>query len=256
MGAAVLPQDFVVEVFDPQAQTRHPDLLYGLQLGLRQGAGLALEGHFLGPVPGQGRLKASDQFAQVAGADIGGRTAAEIDELQGPRCNPRAGAVEFHFPCQGRQIALDIGAVFVGIDAEITKFAALATEGNVQVQPQLRRRGRCIEDIFYRGNALFAPERIGRVVRHEDAADFGLRCATAGRGRLCLRRARGCVHDFSFSIFGDSPMHNRNTIFKAVRRAGEKRIVDGVIFLFPQNSTVLRRPSRSVISHRPRPARR
>src|SRR5690349_11805757 len=73
-------------------------------------------------------------------------------------------------------VALDFRCVLVGVDFEVTEFAALAAEGDVQIKPERilgsRRLGESLKRV---GNVLRFPLRERRIVRDKIIADLGLR---------------------------------------------------------------------------------
>ena len=176
VGAAVLAQDVVVEMLDAQAQAGDADVGDGGHLGLGQGARLALEGDLVGLAPGHGRLGAGGQGAQVAGADVGGGAAAEVDELQGPAGDPGAPGIGLDLAAKGVEVAPDLAGVAVHVDAEVAELAALPAEGDVQVEPEVRgpAAGGGLQHRLGGGDLVGAPEGVRRVVGDEDAAHVGV----------------------------------------------------------------------------------
>ncbi len=177
MGAAVQLEDPVVEVLHAEAQAGHPDAADGRELGLRDRARLALERNLVSRAPRAVRRHPRDERFELAGRQERRRTAAEIDELEGPPRDRRPIGVELPFPPQQVEILLDLPRVLVGVNPEVAEMTALAAERDVQVQAQrgIRGSGRRIErDARVRRHGLGGPDRKWRVIRDEIAADLGL----------------------------------------------------------------------------------
>ena len=68
------------------------------------------------------------------------RAAAEVDEAERPAAHHRQLADQLDLARQGRDVALDVVRVLVGVDAEVAELAALAAERNVQIQAQRHAR--------------------------------------------------------------------------------------------------------------------
>ena len=211
VGAAVVAQDIVVEIFDAQAETGDADCADRFQFGFGQGARLAFEGDLGGVVPRQGGLESVCQRAEVAGADIGGRAAAEVDKVQRSVRDGGQMRIVLDFARQGVEIGLDLVGVLVGIDAEIAELATLAAEGNVEVEaePGAGARGPG-EDLARCGQILLAPKRIGRIVGDEDAADAGFAAIGAGGRRVVARRVVRFDHIYTTGpLLQSSRSHRR-----------------------------------------------
>src|SRR5207249_7307627 len=134
-------------------------------LVLLERARLALERDFFGSVPRHDRLRSLEKPPQLRRAEIGGRTATEVDELQRPAANHRQLAVKFYLLHESIEIRFYITGVFVRIDAEIAKLAALAAERDVQIEPQRRVRiRRRLQSGPCRRQVLPLPKRERRVV--------------------------------------------------------------------------------------------
>ena len=84
MRPAVVFENLRIEILDAQAEARDAQLAQRFQLVLLQRARLALERHFLGPVPRQRGLEPLHQAAQLVGAEVRGRAAAEVDVFEPP----------------------------------------------------------------------------------------------------------------------------------------------------------------------------
>ena len=82
VGPAVDLQDVIVEVLHAEAQARDANLPDDLELVVGQRAGLAFKRHLLGLVPAQDRLHPVGQVLELRLGQVGGRAAAEIDELR------------------------------------------------------------------------------------------------------------------------------------------------------------------------------
>ena len=173
MGPAVFFQYVVIEIFDSKAQARDADLLDSFQLALVEGSGLALEGHLVGNIPADGIAKSVDQPPELGGAQVGWRTPAKIHELKGPPTDAGEFLVELYLPAQCADVTLDLLAVLVRVDPEIAEFAALAAEGNVQVEPKrIPLVRRAFQQLESPGDIVALPEGKGRVVGDEIAADL------------------------------------------------------------------------------------
>ena len=117
----------------------------------------------------------------MARADVGGGAAAKVDKVQRPVFDRRLLRVVFHLAGEGVEIGLDLLAVFVRVNAEVAELAALAAEGDVEIEAELGVGSRwvsecavCLRDV------LFTPKRIGRIVGNKDAADLGFGAVGAG----------------------------------------------------------------------------
>ena len=178
MGAAVLGEDRVVEVFHTEAEASNADRANGVDLRFGQCPGLTFEGNFPCCRPGHGLDNPLDKAAQMSGADIGGRAATEVDELEIPSNRARQAAVELNFARHGIEVRFDLRRVFVGVHPEIAELASLATEWNVDVEPHLWGRirfGRAAEGVENNLTVFGTPERVRRVVGYEN------------RSHLCFR---------------------------------------------------------------------
>ena len=174
VGASVALEDVIVKILDPQAEAGDAQILDGLQLGFRQGAGLALEGDFLGFIPRQQLLHSIHDPRDLARGNVGGRTASEINELRLPPADERLLRVERQFLNRGIEVALDLPCVLIRIDLEIAKMAALSAERDMEVNAERRsRRRRAIQRRVSLVHVLGSPERIRRIVGDEVVAYFG-----------------------------------------------------------------------------------
>ena len=189
---AVVFQDFRIEILDAEAEARHAELAQGFQLVLLERPRLALERHFLGAVPRQQRLEPLHQAAQLVGAEVRRRAAAEVDVFEPPAADDGFLAVDFDFLDEGVDVGFHVAGVLVGVDAEVTELAALPAERDVEVEAERRiRRRRCVEDGPRLGQEAGLPSRERRVVGDEVVAQAGLflgRFGGHGR-RLAGRRA-------------------------------------------------------------------
>src|SRR5262245_61661956 len=76
------------------------------------------------------------EIAKLLFADIRRRAAAEIGQPELPPLQSGHAAVDFILLDQRVEIDLDLRSVLVRVDFEVTKFAPLAAEGNVDVKPE------------------------------------------------------------------------------------------------------------------------
>ena len=159
MGSSVFFENFVVEVFYAEAQPGDSYLPNSLELALVERPGLAFERNLLGIIPPDGVSKPVDQASKLFRAQVGRRPAAEIHKLKRPAADPRQLLVQLGFTPKRAHIPLDLLAVLVGVDPEVTELAPLTTEGNVEIEPYRRpllRSG--LERAQRRGKMLFIPE--------------------------------------------------------------------------------------------------
>ena len=95
----------------------------------------------------------------MARADVGGGAAAEVDKVQRPVLDRWLLRIVFHLAGKGVEIGLDLLAVFVRVNAEVAELAALAAEGDVEIEAELgvgsRRVGECAMRLR---DVLLAPE--------------------------------------------------------------------------------------------------
>src|SRR5262249_8994558 len=101
--------------------------------------------------------------------------AAEVCEAKLASLERVCAAVELVFFDQRVEIALDLGGVLVGVNFEVTEFAAFAAEGYVEIEAKRligsRRLG---ESLNYGWNVFRFPLREGRIIRDEVIPDRGL----------------------------------------------------------------------------------
>ena len=115
-----------------------------------------------------------------------GRTACRLRSTRSRAGVPRSRAARWYSSHSRTSVSRycgDVAGVLVGVDAEIAEVAALAAEGNVQVEAQRQAgRGRCRERRPSRGgDGLLRPDGERRVVGDEVAADLGLLHSDAAR---------------------------------------------------------------------------
>ena len=114
-----------------------------------------------------------DQRGQLLGTQKGRRTTAEVDESKRAVAHDGLLADQFDFLAQRRDVGLNVFCVLIGEDFEVTKFATLAAEGNVQVQPERRigdgRPGHRLGDFV---QLVCIPFGVRRIVGNEVATDF------------------------------------------------------------------------------------
>ena len=97
MCPTVVLEDLGLEVFNAQAEPRNSHLTERFQLVLLQRPRFALKGDLRCPVPGHDFFQACHQPAELRGAQVGRRPAAEIDVVQGPAANDRFARQQLHF---------------------------------------------------------------------------------------------------------------------------------------------------------------
>src|SRR5262249_24238338 len=175
MCSTVLLEDVVVAVVDAEAEAGDAKLLESFKLVLLQRARLALEGDFFSAVKGEHGAESLEEPAQLTGAQIRGRAAGEVDELQAAAADDRQLRIELHFLEQGVEVGLDVARVLVGVDAEIAELAALAAERDVQIEPERRARpGRCTQRPRPLRQVRGFPRREWWIIRDKIVAETGL----------------------------------------------------------------------------------
>lgn len=155
VGAAVEFEDVGVEVFHAEGEAGDAEGADVVDFFFGEGAGFGFEGDFAGVVPGEAFLEGVGEFGEEAGVEEGGGAAAEVDEVGGATADE--GLLHVHVEFAG--CAVDVGADFLGAgtgdDLEVAEVAALAAEGDVDVEA---------EGIAGFGRALHGGEGLGPVV--------------------------------------------------------------------------------------------
>ena len=170
--AVVGLEDVGVEVLDPQAQARDAEVAQQLDLALLQGAGLALERDLLGRGPGQARAQPAEELLELLAREVRGRAAAEVDEARAAAGDQGSAGVELELALERVEVAADLGRVLVGVDLEVAEVAALAAEGQVDVEAERGAGLRAAaQAALERPDLCGRPEGEGRVVRDEVVAD-------------------------------------------------------------------------------------
>src|SRR2546421_7131323 len=148
--------------------------------------------------------------------EIGGSAAAEINEIRLAAADEGLGGINLQLGQQGIEVSPNRGRIFISINLEITKMAALPAERDVSINPERSagsgwavNRG---ED-FRR--VLRFPEGIGWIIRDEIVSDrrFLLQRNHGFRRR---RRCNGAhVKSFTSSCLRNStpPRHRRPRLF-------------------------------------------
>src|SRR5215813_11864860 len=95
MRATVGGEDFIVEVFDAETETRHTDRLERLEFRLLQRSRLALESDFFCIVPTHVTIETVDEITQLLIADVRRRAATEVREAKLAPCERRHATVKF-----------------------------------------------------------------------------------------------------------------------------------------------------------------
>ena len=198
MGAAVDLEHAVVEVLDAQAQARHSERANGPQLVLGQGPGLGLERDLLGRVPGEQRLHPFGQVPELLDRQIRRRPSAEVDEARLAVADERFARIEAQLVEQSVNVGPDLGGIPVGVDLVVAEMAALAAEGNVQVDAERRAPiRRALEGGREVSDQLRLPERKRWIVGDEVVSDAGL--------FLPSLREPGCHREVIHIILNDTP---------------------------------------------------
>src|SRR5258706_10796912 len=97
MRAAVQLENAVVEVLDPQADSRHAEAQDDGELGVGERTRLALERHFLGALPGRDRLQPLDEALELLRREERRGAAAEVHEIEVAARDGRLLSVELPF---------------------------------------------------------------------------------------------------------------------------------------------------------------
>src|SRR5262249_22668170 len=119
------------------------------------------------------------QIAKLLIADIRRSAAAEVGQPKLPPLQCGHAAVDFILLDQRVEIDLDLRSVLVRVDFEVTKFAPLAAERDVNVKPERLLDARGTAQRLDRVRDVFRlPLRERRIVGDEIIADFSfeVRC--------------------------------------------------------------------------------
>src|SRR5262245_46291556 len=112
-------------------------------------------------------------IAKLLFADVGRRASAEIGEPKLPPLQCGHAAVDFILLDQRVEIDLDLRSVLVRVDFEVTKFAPLAAEGDVNVKAErLLDAGGPAQRLDRVRNVFRLPLRERRIIGDEIIADF------------------------------------------------------------------------------------
>src|SRR6185295_9736025 len=133
MRASVDLEDVVIEVFDPQAEAGHAQVLDRAKLRLGQCSRLALKSDLFGLVPWQNPLHRIDEAGELARRNIRWSAAAKINKLRFSAADERPLRVELQLLNGRIQISLDLRGVFIGVDLEVAKVAAFTAKRDMNV---------------------------------------------------------------------------------------------------------------------------
>ena len=131
---------------------------------------------------------------QLAAGKITRRAAPKIDKARLAPADKRLVRVNRQLLQHRIQIALDGFRILVGINAKITKVAALAAKGNVRIHPERRvRRGCALHGGFNLRHGFLLPKRKWRVIGNEIIPDSRLRLERRliGDGRVGQAAGKG-----------------------------------------------------------------
>ena len=171
VGAAVGFEDFVVEIFDAEAEAGDADVAEDFELAFGECAGFALERYLFHFVPGEEAFHFVDEAAELFGGEVGGRAAAEVDEAGFAAADDGLFGVEGELAADGVEVGFDFAGVLIGIDLEVAEVAAFAAEGDVDVDAEGGAGdGGAVEGGFGFVELFGAPEGEGRVVGDEVVA--------------------------------------------------------------------------------------
>src|SRR6185369_2871095 len=174
MRATICSEDFVVEVFDAKAQTRHADCFECFEFRFLNRAGLTLERYFFSVLPTDVSIQTIDEIPQLLLTDVRRCAAAEVCEAKLASLKPRAAAVELVLFDQRIEVDLDLRRVLVCVDFEVAEQAALPAKRNVKVQTQrIIDARRLIERVDSFCHKLGLPLRERRIVRDKIISYFG-----------------------------------------------------------------------------------
>ncbi len=136
MCAAVELENVVVEVLDPEAQTRDAQAPDRGQLALGERSRLALERDLFSVVPWATAREPFDEPVELLRRQKRRRAAAEVHEIEWPSGDGRQLAVQLPLARQHVEVLVHFLCVLVGVDPEVTEVTALAAERNVQVDAE------------------------------------------------------------------------------------------------------------------------
>src|SRR3989337_2683188 len=111
----------IMKILNAKTEPGHTNFPDCLQFGLRQSSGLAFKSDLFGALPGYGSLDTRRQGFEMAHTDVSRRAAAKIDKFQRTVCNRGKRTVDFYLFCQYIKIFLNLVAVFIRINPEVTK---------------------------------------------------------------------------------------------------------------------------------------
>src|SRR6185369_10894950 len=184
MRATICSEDFVVEVFDAKAQTRHADCFECFEFRFLNRAGLTLERYFFSVLPTDVSIQTTDEIPQLLLTDVRRCAAAEVCEAKLASLKPRAAAVELVLFDQRIEVDLDLRRVLVCVDFEVAEQAALPAKRNVKVQTQrIVDARRLIERVDSFCHKLGLPLRERRIVRDKIISYF-----SSGLGDICRHK--------------------------------------------------------------------
>ena len=108
------------------------------------------------------------------GAEVGWRSATEVDELWFTTINKWFVRIHLQLIDNGIDIALDFCSVLVGVDTEIAEVTALSAERDVRVDSERRAGGWLAgNDIENFRDGFLLPERVWRVVGNKVVSGLG-----------------------------------------------------------------------------------
>src|SRR5207244_4491812 len=131
-------QDVIVEILDPQAQPRHPQTANRLELMIGQRAWLALKCDLLCLVPRQQLLHAVGQVPELVHRKVRRCAAAEVNEARRAAAYKRFARIQLELLQHRVNVVPNRRRIFVRIDLEIAKVAALAAKRDVNVHSEWR----------------------------------------------------------------------------------------------------------------------
>jgi hypothetical protein len=103
---------------------------------LAQSSGFALERHFFRAVPIHGPAELFDESDKLARAQERRRSTAEVDESQWALRERGVPAVKRDLVGERGHVGFHVASVFFGVDPKVAELAALATKGNVKIEPK------------------------------------------------------------------------------------------------------------------------
>src|SRR5689334_13841961 len=111
----------IIEILNTQTEAADAQLLDYLELAFAQGSGLALKSDLLGLIPRQQLLHCIHEPAELAGGDVRGCSAAEIDKFRLPAANERFLRVKRQLLDCGVEVTLNLAGVFVRVDLKVAE---------------------------------------------------------------------------------------------------------------------------------------